>query len=80
MKRAIAGLIAGLVLGTAGVGAAASNGYWQHKTDGVCCKNSGGTIACVPMSGEGYGIGISRDAVMVMRASDSKTMFVRMQP
>ena len=80
MKRAIACLIAGVVLGSTSVGVAATSGYWSHKQDGVWCKNSGGNIACIPMSGDGFGVGISRDSVLVMNLDNSKTVFTRFQP
>jgi hypothetical protein len=80
MKRALAALLAGVVLGgTATAGAATQ---WYHRSYGIICKSDAAThsVACVRSDGNGYGIGISRDVVLVMNTDTGRDVFHRYQP
>jgi hypothetical protein len=79
MKRVIAALIAGIAVGASGVAGAATMG-WSHKQDGIWCKSVSGSIACIPTTARGYGVAISRDAILVMDIQSEKKVFVRYQP
>jgi hypothetical protein len=76
VKRVISALIAGVILGSTGVGVAASQ--WSHHQFGVWCKSdySSQGVACVKETGTGYGIGITRNFVMVMN-NRGKTVFIK---
>lgn len=78
MKRVAAGLAVGAILG--GTATAGASSFWAHTTKGITCKSGTAGIACVPTSGEGYGIGISRVGVLVVRVDTGRTIFSRYQP
>ena len=79
MKKLLAGLAAGLALGSASVAGAAT--IWQHSAGGITCRATSGTgIACVRSSGGGYGVGISTYGVLVMDVDSGRTVFKRFQP
>jgi hypothetical protein len=77
--KLLAGVIAGLLLGTISVAGASTEGASMHA-NGVWCKAASGSVACVRENGSGYGIGISRDLVMVMNLDTSRRVFLRYQP
>lgn len=76
MKTLIAVIITALITSASAFGAAS----WSHMQNGVWCKSSGINTVCIPTSAEGYGVGISRDAVMVMNLRTQKSVFQRYQP
>lgn len=80
MKRGLIGFIAGLMLATVSIGGAATSrtSYW--RANGVMCTRGGGGIACVLEYGGGYGVGISRDVVLVRNNDTHRTVFTRFQP
>jgi hypothetical protein len=76
VKALLAGLIAGIILGTAGVaGAVTVAGTWT--ANGVMCKGGAGGVACLPLDGSRYGIGLSSQVVMVYDTKTSKTVWHR---
>jgi len=81
MKKLFAGLFAGLVLGTAGVAGATSAGY-IYSQHGVVCKAAGASagygVACIKDTGDGYGVGFTRDFVIVTNSSN-RIVFKRYQ-
>ena len=79
MRKVFAALVAGIVLGSAGVASAKTFG-WYHNSHGVACKQSGGDVSCVPATAEGYGVGINRNFVIVVNLQTGKTVFRRLQP
>jgi acyl CoA:acetate/3-ketoacid CoA transferase len=79
MKRVIVALIVGISIGVTGVAGAAQQG-WSHRQNGIWCKEVGTMVGCVPMAGRGYGVAISRDAVLVMDIRTNKNVFSRYQP
>ena len=78
MRRSIVALIVGVLIGTAGVGTAATLG-WSHKSDGVWCRQTKGIVACVPMTGSGYGVAISSEMVVVMNMN-GRVVYKHLQP
>lgn len=80
MKGKIVALVAGLVAGLTGSGLAAST--WSQHTYGIWCKSDPGSrgILCIKESGSGYGVGITRQFVMVYNLDTGKRMYVRYQP
>lgn len=79
MRKMVVTFIIGIALGAAPLSWAVTQ--WSHTTNGVWCKTLGGNgIGCVLTSGKGYGVAISRDGVIVARASDGKVLFKRYQP
>lgn len=76
MKRTIAALVGGLVLGTAGTAVAASQMHVIYDRNGITCGYSGTVVAC---AGSGYTIGMSPNVVMVKTRS-GRTVFQRYQP
>lgn len=67
MKKLFSGLVAGLVLGTAGTAVAATAGFiWSGQT--ACRKESGraGGFSCVD-SDSSWAVGINDRAIVVMR-------------
>lgn len=77
MKRSIAGLIAGLILGTAGIAGASPSAQSDMHANGIWCKPGGGGVACIAMDGSRYGVGITDQFVMVMDTKSGKNVFVR---
>lgn len=69
-------LLVGLVLGGVGIAGAAS--LW--RANGILCRPMAGGIACLRSDGAGYGVGITRDFVMVMNMDTGRRVFVRYQP
>jgi hypothetical protein len=53
---------------------------WSHQTHGVWCRDNSNSVACIPMTGTGYGVAISSDAVMVMNIKTEHVVFQRLQP
>jgi hypothetical protein len=47
---------------------------------GVYCQPGGGGVACALTSGSGYGVAISRGAVIVMNFDTGRQVFTRYQP
>jgi hypothetical protein len=88
MKRIIAGFVAGLVLATAGTGYAVtqasqtSQGSQNIHFRGIWCTTNSDTdsVACIPDNSRGYGIGISRDLVLVYNINTHRSSFQRAQP
>jgi hypothetical protein len=80
MKRTIAGLLAGLILGT--VSTAVASSQWEHRTYGILCKSSVKThsVICVPVKQHGYGVGISEDLVMIYNTRTTKIDYWKRQP
>ena len=76
MKRVITGVVAGIVIGSTGVGVAASS--WSKHAYGVWCKSDPSVrgIACVKEDGSGYGVGVSEDFVTVV-SNKGKVILVR---
>lgn len=76
MKFAVVSVIAGM-LGLTGTSSTANNIHYG----GVWCKTWGKpkAILCIKEDGTGYGIGISKDLVLVQN-SRGKRVFVRIQP
>lgn len=75
-------LIAAFALIVGATGNASSNGtiYMQK---GIWCQTAAGGVACVRSDGKGYGMGFSKDAVLVMRFdSDGSrhSVFKKYQP
>lgn len=62
---------------TSGAAMAVSS-LWH--ANGVVCQPGGGGVVCVQSTGKGYGVGISRKAVVIVRISDGKTIAARRQP
>jgi hypothetical protein len=78
MRKFIVGVVAGVAVGAASVAGAASQ--WSHHERGVWCRSGSYGIACIPESNTGYGVGISRNAVVVMNVDSGRTVFSRYQP
>jgi len=78
MRKLIAGLVAGLILGSASVAGAATAYNIVYSGHGITCATSGKIVGCVRTNGSGYSVGISNDAVMVMR--NGRSVFQRYQP
>ena len=75
MKRVITALVAGLLLGTAGI-AGASPTRDFHAND-IWCKSASGGVVCIAMDGSRYGVGISDDFVMVYDVKSHHNILVR---
>ena len=79
MKHTLIGLIAGIILATAGVAGATGEKAQskQFVNNGVLCKAApGGGAMCLRTDGRGYGVGITRDFVLVL-SENNKRVFVR---
>jgi hypothetical protein len=63
---------------------AGASALWSHRTDGVWCKTAkvSGQLAvlCVPETGTGYGVAISRNLLVVVDINKSQRVFSRRQP
>jgi hypothetical protein len=78
MKRVIAALLAGVVLGSAAVAGAAST--WRYEGKGIHCTSSGGPgVVCIRADAKGYGVGFSRHSVVVQDGK-GRAIFTRYQP
>ena len=73
MRKFIAGLAAGAVMASAGVGVAAS--YWTKDYAGILCQGKQGNIICLKQNVTGYSVGISRDQVAVFDVKTSKMIY-----
>lgn len=62
--KTVAALIAGLLLGTAGIAGASSSSTQDIHNNGVWCKPGAGGVACVVEGGR-YGVGVHRSFVLV---------------
>ncbi len=78
MRNFVAGVLIGLLL--MATGSALAMTQWSHKGAGVFCRSQKDMVACAPTTGKGYGIGINRNFIMVMRIKDQKVVFRVMQP
>ena len=76
MKTLIAVIITAMITAGSAFGAAS----WTKTTDGVMCKSDDGVIGCLPTTGRGYGVGISKDMVAIYDVRRSRMVTVRMQP
>lgn len=79
MRKFATGLIVGCLLATTGVGIAASKFAWQKTYAGVICGGEKSQVVCARTDGRGYGVGISRDIVAIMRTNGS-VVHVKTQP
>ena len=86
MKRLVAGLIAGLVIGTTGIATAAELSGWRTMAPGVKCKG-GKNVVCYTTSDENlyggaYSVYISDCSVAVWqdRNGSMRTVLERWQP
>lgn len=84
MKRLIAGLIAGLVLGTTATGVAATQySGWQRMNGHIECKATSKSVMCstIDMDNYDYTTYISACSVSVdqWRGTNLKTVFERWQ-
>ena len=61
MKIVIAVIITALITSAGAYGATS----WNHVQNGIWCKTSGVNTLCIPTSGRGYGVAISRNAAML---------------
>lgn len=79
MKRILASLIAGVLLGTAGIAGASgsSTSSKNFYANGVWCKSGAGGVMCVTLDGSRYGVGISNSVVMVYDSSSHRAVFTR---
>jgi hypothetical protein len=77
-RRVVAALIAGIVLGSTAVAGAMS--AYSYEGKGIACSTSHGPgIVCVRNDAKGYGVGFSRDMVIVQTAG-GRTVFKKYQP
>jgi hypothetical protein len=78
MRTLIAVIITALVTAGSAFGAAS----WTKTSGGIMCKTDDGIIGCIPTSGRGYGVGISRDMVAIYNVNRSQMVSgcIRMQP
>jgi hypothetical protein len=74
MKRTIAALIAGLVLGISGTAVAATAVYWEKNGNGYRCQGISSGVTC---NAGYYQIGVTRDYVYVQRRSTEQTFGCR---
>lgn len=74
MKRTIAGLIAGLVLGVAGTAGAMTSAYWEGKGPTYTCSGVSSGASCHERYGQ-YGIYITRDFVAITRGKKDKAVY-----
>jgi hypothetical protein len=66
MKRIIVSLLAGVALGTTGVGLAASQNYWQQSGRTYRCQGSADSVFCKETNWRtGYEVGIFPSRVVV---------------
>jgi hypothetical protein len=81
MKRTIAALATGLVLGSAGVGIAATSGMIHMGYNVACEKNAGSqTILCVAKGNHAnLGVAISTKMVAVINAKTGAVLYVKAQ-
>lgn len=80
-RIAIAAIVAALATGAA---VPASTAYRTiYRGQGIWCTSSSSGIQCVRTDGMGYGVGFSRDAVLIMRFDadgSSHRIYSRYQP
>jgi cell division protein FtsI/penicillin-binding protein 2 len=76
MKWGIATLLAGIVIGSAGV-AAATTGLFTHR--GITCVNQASSVVCFRNDHHGYGVVVNKRYVSVIRNSSNKTVFFQPQ-
>lgn len=74
MRRTIAALIAGLVLGITGTAVAAQNYYWSEKGTGYKCEGITGGVHC---NAGNYQVGVTRDFVYVQNRYTKETFGCR---
>jgi hypothetical protein len=76
MKKAIAGLIAGFVLGTASVGVAATQSLWERGGNGYKCWGvSSGAICNQTGSGVTWSTMIDKKSVVIMAGERGSVAF-----
>lgn len=77
MKTLLACFITALITSASAFGAAT----WTQSSYGVLCKSTtDGIIGCLPTSGRGYGVGISRDMVAIYDIRRHRMVTTRYQP
>jgi hypothetical protein len=67
MKKIIAALIAGIVLGTAGVGIAATSGYWTGNGVGYRCEGTSSGAIC---DQTGYTTLVKGNSITIFKGED----------
>jgi hypothetical protein len=73
MKKLIAGVVAGLVLGVTGTGIAATQGgYWSEGGTGYKCEGIAAGVTC--KSG-GYEFGATKSFVYIAKTGQKKLLF-----
>jgi hypothetical protein len=77
VKKFVAGILAGVVLASTGIGVAASQYVWAKRYAGVWCAAEKGNVLCVKQTGTGYAIGINRDFVAIFKAGSTKPVTVK---
>lgn len=56
-----------------------ASAQWSHTSNGIWCKTSGVNTLCIPTNATGYGVGISRDAVMIYDINRHRSVCQRYQ-
>lgn len=77
MRTLVAVIVTALITSASAFGATS----WQHSAGGITCRSANnGVIGCLPNSGTGYGVGISRNMVGIFNTRTEKMVAVRYQP
>jgi hypothetical protein len=70
MRKTLAALVAGIVLGTTGTGIAATQVYWHQDGRDYSCEGVANGVIC--KSG-GYRVGVTRSFVFVQKNGTKQT-------
>lgn len=74
MRRTIAALIAGIVLGTCTTAVAATSLYWAKSGSGYACEGIGNGVTC---NAGLYQVGVTPDFVFIQKRTTKQTFGCR---